>query len=72
VIGQAHFRVPYRLGRLATYAVAALALYGIGELIKVDNNLVNMSTGTLLILVYIALLWRLELRGVNLKSLLKR
>ena len=72
IIGQYKFKVPYRLGRLLTYAVAALALYGLGELIKGENELMNLGLGTLLILMYVALVARLELRGITLKNLLKR
>ena len=70
IIGQYKFKVPYRLGRLLTYAVAALALYGLGELIKGENELMNLGLGTLL--MYVALVARLELRGITLKNLLKR
>lgn len=72
VIGQSKFPVPYRLGRLAVYAIAALGLYGLGVLTATSNDFVNMGIGTLYIIAYIALVWRLELRGVNLRSLLRK
>lgn len=72
VIGQAKFPVPYRLGRLAVYAGAALGLYGLTALVATPNEWVNMGVGTLFIIAYMALVWRLELSGVNLRSLLKR
>lgn len=63
VIGQRYFKVPYAMGRIALYTAVALGLYAVMLIIKTESQLLNMGTGTLFILLYVILLWRLELKG---------
>ena len=72
IIGQARFPVPYRLGRLAVYAVTALGLYGLTYVVKTGHEIADMGIGTFFIIAYIALIWRLELPGVAPRTLLSR
>lgn len=70
LIGQARFKVPYRTGRIAIYTLAAAIAYGIINISS--SQLIHMALGTATILLYCILLWRLEFKGISLKSLLHR
>ena len=59
-LGQKYFPIRYHVGRLALYFFASLALYGLTFLLATPNKWVNMGVGTLLILLYIALVLRVE------------
>lgn len=71
IIGRRRFPVPYRLGRLAVYGAASLGLYGLTRIVSTGNEAADMGIGALCIIAYIGLVWRLELRGVSVRSLLK-
>ncbi len=63
VIGQRYFKVPYAMGRIALYTAAALGFYALTVVTASDSQLLNMGTGSLFIILYILLIWRLELGG---------
>lgn len=65
VIGQHKFPVPYRLGIISQYAIGAIILWGFGELIKTGKPFIDMAEGTLLIFIYLILIWNLGLDRQN-------
>lgn len=62
IIGQRTFPVPYRLGRLATYAVASIALWQLGEIVKPGSLVPDLAIGAILTILYICLIYMLEIR----------
>lgn len=64
IIGQKKFKVPYNLGRIGVYVAAAALLYLVATLSATGNHWVDMGISTITLLVYVSLLWRLELKGV--------
>ncbi|MDE6802372.1 MAG: lipopolysaccharide biosynthesis protein [Muribaculaceae bacterium] len=65
IIGQRKFPVPYRLGRLTVYAIAGIGLWLLGDLVKPGILAADLAIGTLLILVYVGLIYILEIQNAR-------
>lgn len=72
VLGRRVLPVPYRMGRIGFYALVAAVLYGLGTLVPEKPLGLRLGVGTLIVVAYIAVLWYKELRGVNLKRLIRK
>lgn len=59
-LGQKYFPVDYHLPRLGLYFALSLAFFGLMKLLSFGNNWVDMGVGTVLIIVYIVTVLRVE------------
>lgn len=59
-LGRKYFPIDYHVGRLAGYTALSLAFYGILKLMGTENIWVSMGVGSLLIVLYIAIVLRTE------------
>lgn len=66
IIGQAHFKVPYQLRRLALYTAVAALMYTAMTLLDSSHRLVNMAIGSTFLILYLLLFARNELKRTKL------
>lgn len=65
LIGRNKFPVPYRLGRIATYAAAGILLWLAGDIVKPGSLIPDLAIGTIIIIIYIALIYILEIQNAR-------
>ncbi|MBD5180866.1 MAG: oligosaccharide flippase family protein [Bacteroidales bacterium] len=65
IMGQRYLKIPYEIPVMAQYAACALILWGFGELIKTGKPFIDMLQGTILIFIYLGLIWNLGLNRRN-------
>jgi len=61
-VGQRHLKVPYPLKRIGLYLLLTLTLLAIFYLPTYPNTLIHMGVGTVLILIYVAVFYILDLK----------
>ena len=66
-VGRRKYPIPYDLRRLLFYVCAALALWGVSSLLTSGNNLIDLPLRTLLLAVYLGLIYLTEFRGLFLR-----
>lgn len=66
-VGRRKYPIPYDLRRLLFYVCAALALWGVSSLLTTGNNLIDLPLRTLLLAVYLGLIYLTEFRGLFLR-----
>ena len=72
IIGQRYLKIHYEMPVMAQYAACALILWGFGELIKTGKPFIDMMQGTILIFIYLGLIWNLGLNRRNPVKLIKK
>ncbi len=60
-MGQKYYPVPYNLKRIAVYVVLAMALWAISEIFEPDSLLLKLGINTLLLLIYVGVVIKLDL-----------
>lgn len=66
-VGRRKYPIPYDLRRLLFYVCAALVLWGVSSLLTTGNNLIDLPLRTLLLAVYLGLIYLTEFRGLFLR-----
>lgn len=66
-VGRRKYPIPYDLRRLLFYVCAALVLWGVSSLLTSGNNLIDLPLRTLLLAVYLGLIYLTEFRGLFLR-----
>lgn len=59
-LGQKYFPIDYHLPRLGLYAALSLSFFALTKLLSTQNNVVDMSVGTVFIVLYIVIVMRVE------------
>lgn len=54
ILGRKHYKVEYPLGSIAKYAVLALALYFISQIISIDGYVLSLAVNALLFVTFVA------------------
>lgn len=68
-LGRKYFPIPYNTGRILVYFIIALGLFGISEVWYSWGLIVRIALNTLLMLIYMALVIRIE--KINVTNLVK-
>ena len=63
LVGRVKYPIPYEVGRLALYAVAAMALWGAATLLTTGNNWIDFPTRVLLLAVYAGVVFVNEVKN---------
>lgn len=69
-LGRKYFPIPYNTGRIMVYFIIALGLYGVSEMWHSLDLIIRVVLNSLLILIYIALVFRIE--KINVTNLVKQ
>lgn len=67
-VGKVKNPIPYPVGKIVGYVIAAIALYGISLLITTGNDFIDLPVRTVILLAYVAVSVKIE--HINLRDLI--